>query len=261
MGLRLDVVGEVLIGYEQDVFGVDRVYDLGRVGRCAACVGEGLNVGGAIDVGDHLQIGVKLEEFLLAFGERVCRDAIGERASGAHIGQQYHPLGIEDFGRLGHEVYAAEDNYFSVANLAGLAREFERIANKVSDLENFGALIVVRQENRTAFALELVDLGDGFGEMLAGLRRVAFFIKYGQLPMEFRSADCRLKVQVHRWMSSLVLPAQTNRVAKGTFSLRRFDTYFKNRLTIFAQDAQPEFSAGNSPRSHGGRTHTRAREA
>jgi hypothetical protein len=86
-------------------------------------------------------------------------------------------------------VYAAEDDYFGVANLAGLAREFERIADKVGDLENFGALIVVRQDNGVAFALEAVDLGDGFGEILAGFGRVALFIKYGQLPMEFRSAD------------------------------------------------------------------------
>src|SRR5260370_38669221 len=103
MGLRLDVVGEVLIGDEEDVFGVDRVYDLGRVGGCAACIGESLNVGGAIDVGDHLQVGVKLEEFLLAFGERVGGGAIGERPSGAHIGHQHPPLGVEDAGGAGRE--------------------------------------------------------------------------------------------------------------------------------------------------------------
>src|SRR5260370_37566378 len=100
MGLRLDVVGEVLIGYEQDVFRVDRVDDLGCVGGCAACIGQSLNVGGAIDVGDHLQVGVKPQEFLLAFRERVGGDAIGERASRADIRQQHHSLGVEGAGRF-----------------------------------------------------------------------------------------------------------------------------------------------------------------
>src|SRR6266446_4780136 len=109
MGLRLDVVGEVLIGDEEYVFGVDRV---------------------------------------------------------------------DDLGGLGHEVHTAEDDYFGVTNLTGLAREFERIADKVGDLENFGALIVVRQDNGTPFALEAGDFGDGPGKIFAGFRRVAFFIKY-----------------------------------------------------------------------------------
>ena len=152
--LALHVVGKVLVGHEQHMLGVDRLDHLERVGRSAAGVGFGLNVGRAVDVGDDLEVGINLAQLGLALGQRLGRDALGQRASGPQVRQQHHPLGIEDLGGLGHEVDAAKHDDFGVADLARLVRQFQRVADKVGDLEYFGTLIVVREDDRAALGLE-----------------------------------------------------------------------------------------------------------
>ena len=91
-------------------------------------------------------------------------DRRGERAAGGEIGKQHGLLRREDRRRLGHEVHAAEDDDVGVG-LRRLAREAERIADEIGDVLHFGALVVVRENDRVALARELLDLvlqlGDG----------------------------------------------------------------------------------------------------
>ena len=40
--------------------------------------------------------------------EAVAGAAVGQRAAGLHVGHQHDALGIEELGRLGHEMHAGE---------------------------------------------------------------------------------------------------------------------------------------------------------
>ena len=62
---------------------------------------------------------------------------------------------------------AAKHDDLGVFDLASLARELERIADKIRDLENLGPLIVVREDDGAPLALELQDARDGVGMALA----------------------------------------------------------------------------------------------
>ena len=75
-------------------------------------------------------------------------------------------------------------------DLARLAREFERIADKIRDLENLGTLVIVREDHGAPLAFELQDTRDGIGIALAGRQVVGvFLIEGGQLGMQVLCAD------------------------------------------------------------------------
>ena len=183
LALALHVVGEILVGDEQHVLGVDRLDHFKCVGRRAAGVRLGLNVGRAVDVGDDLEVGINFAQLGLALGQRLGRDALRQRASGPQVRQQHHPLGIEDLGGLGHEMDAAKHDNSGLAHLARLVCEFQRVADKVGDLEYFGALVVVRKHHGAALGLEPVDFVDLGGVALAGREVIAVLSQGGELAM------------------------------------------------------------------------------
>jgi hypothetical protein len=51
----------------------------------------------------------------------------------------------EDVGGLGHEVHAAEDDELGIRTRRRVAREFERVAGDVCELDHLVALVVVTQ--------------------------------------------------------------------------------------------------------------------
>ena len=183
-GLTLHVIGEVLVGNEQNMIGVDRVDDLGRIGRGAARVGQRLYVGRAIYVGHHLEVGIDAQQLGLALGQRLRRNAVGQRASRLQIGQQHHAVGVEDFGGFGHEVDPAKDDDLGVAHLSGLARQFQGIADKIGDFENLRALIIVGQNHRLARRLETVDFRDYRGIAIARLAIIIVLAEHAQFVIE-----------------------------------------------------------------------------
>src|SRR5207245_11796633 len=71
--------------------------------------------------------------------------------------------GVQDLGRLGHEVDAAEDDRVGL-HAGRLARELERVAHEVGHREDLRALVVVRQDDGVAGALQGADLGDDVGQ-------------------------------------------------------------------------------------------------
>src|SRR5208282_1103045 len=95
-GVLLHIVGEVLVGNEQDVVGVDGVDYLDRIGGRAARVGLGFDVGGAVYVRDDLQVRIEFYEFSFAICQRFGRDRIRQRAAGAQIGYQHRARGVHD---------------------------------------------------------------------------------------------------------------------------------------------------------------------
>src|SRR5579863_4153653 len=89
---------------------------------------------------------------------------------------------------------AAKHDDLGVLDLTSLARELERVADKIRDLENFRPLIVVREDDRLALALELEDARDSVGMALARRHIIGVFLmQRGQLGMQARCADGRSK--------------------------------------------------------------------
>ena len=91
-------------------------------------------------------------------------DRRGERAAGGEIGQQDALVRRENRRGLGHEVHAAEDDDLGLG-LRGLASQAERVADEVGDVLHFGALVVVRENDRVPLLGEradsIVQLGSG----------------------------------------------------------------------------------------------------
>ena len=100
---------------------------------------------------------------------------VGHRAAGREVGQ--HDLLLrrgEDVGRLGHEVHAAEDDVLRLRPRSGVARELERVAGDVGELDHLVALVVV-PEHEDLLAEPLLgparpshQVGVGGGRQVAG---------------------------------------------------------------------------------------------
>jgi hypothetical protein len=63
-------------------------------------------------------------------------------------------LGVEDLRRLGHEVDAREADDVGLRLRRGL-RELQRVADEVGDVLDLALLVVVREDDGVALALEL----------------------------------------------------------------------------------------------------------
>src|SRR5262249_48972811 len=74
-------------------------------------------------------------------------DGVRKRAARVEVGQQNAFGGIEDGGRLSHEVDAAEEDDLCIC-LCCCARQAQRVADHVGDVLNLGHLVVVRQDYR-----------------------------------------------------------------------------------------------------------------
>ena len=80
--------------------------------------------------------------------ELIGRGHVGHRAAGGEIGQ--HDLLMrraKDVGALGHEVDAAEDDELGLAAAGGGARELQRVADVVGELDHLVALVVMAEDD------------------------------------------------------------------------------------------------------------------
>ncbi len=147
---------EVLVGEEDDLVDTERLDDVDRVGGGAADVGFGLHLGRRVDVGDDRRAGMLVAEP----GDVVGGDGLRQRAAGPEVGDQHGLVGVEDLGRLGHEVHAGHDDDVGVG-LRGHPGQLERVAPQVGDaVEDVGRHVVVGEHDRVAAPLQLADLRD-----------------------------------------------------------------------------------------------------
>lgn len=157
-GDLLEVVPQVAIGDEEDfiLFG-NTTDDLFGVAAGYDPIGKRLHFGGGVDVGDGLELApIDAEHFLIA-GEFVRRAAIRKAAPGFHVGQEYDLFGIEDLGRLGHEMDATENDHRGL-DLGGRAGQSQTVACIVGDFLDFPLLVVVGKNGRAFFFFQPQDV-------------------------------------------------------------------------------------------------------
>ncbi len=152
-GLARDVLRQKLVRDQQHGVGGEALDHAHGVGRGAADVALGLHVGGGVDIGDdrHARICLAQQPHIGA------GDRLGKAAAGAHVGDEHGLFRIQQLGGLGHEVHAALDDDFLVHH-GRLAGELQRIADDVGNaMVDFRRLVIMRQDDRVALLLELVD--------------------------------------------------------------------------------------------------------
>ena len=72
---------------------------------------------------------------------------VGHRAAGREVRQDHRLVGRgQDVGGLGHEVDAAEHDVLGLRARGGVARQLERVAGDVGELDDLVALVVVAQD-------------------------------------------------------------------------------------------------------------------
>ena len=86
-------------------------------------------------------------------GEVVGRATLGERAGGLHVRKQDLARWNEDFGGLGHEVHAAEDDDVVVALLRFLGQR-KAVADVIGEFLYLVALVVVAEDDGVLFAFQ-----------------------------------------------------------------------------------------------------------
>ncbi len=91
-------------------------------------------------------------------GEGIGRAAIGEGTACVEVGQQHQFVGVEDFGGFSHEMYPGEDNHIGFGG-GGLLGQPQGIAKVVGDVLDVGVLVVVSQDDRIHFLLEILNGG------------------------------------------------------------------------------------------------------
>ena len=91
--------------------------------------------------------------------ERLGLAAVGQRATRFGHGDEHLLVGTEHLGRLGHEMYAREENCAGL-HLLRLDRQCERVAQKIGDGLHFGQRIIVREDHGSLAAFELFDAGE-----------------------------------------------------------------------------------------------------
>src|SRR5277367_2299214 len=75
---------------------------------------------------------------------------------------------------------AAEHDNIGVVDVAGLARQLERITDEIGNLEDLGPLIIMRQYHGSALDLEAADFVDLADKTFACLKIVAGLIERAQ---------------------------------------------------------------------------------
>ena len=103
--------------------------------------------------------------------ELVGRTAVLEAAAGIHVGQDDGLFRREDLRGLGHEAHAAEGDHVGVGR-GRLARQIEAVADEIREVLDFRLLIIMREDDRVALALQPLDLGEQVEALQAdGLNR------------------------------------------------------------------------------------------
>ncbi len=158
-GLLGDPASEVLVGNEENftILG-NALNDPGGISARADDVGEGFDPGGAVDVGDNVCVRV----FVPPGFESFRRATVGERAARFFVGEEDFAGRVDDFGGLGHEVDAAEDDSLGIG-LGGFVSEAEGIADVIGKALDRFDLVVMGEDDGIALALECKDLLDQVG--------------------------------------------------------------------------------------------------
>ena len=112
-----------------------------------------LDLGRGVDVAHRKRAGMlRLERAQLLAGNHV-----GHRTARRRVRNE-HDLGrIQDGGRLGHEIDAAEDDHVCL-DLRGLARQLQRVAGEVGNVLHLRPLVVVREDDGVALRLQRANL-------------------------------------------------------------------------------------------------------
>lgn len=207
---------EELVGQEEDVAArIDRLHDLDGVGRGAADVGERLDLGCRVDVGDDDGI----REVCFPLAQLLGSDRVGERATRTLVRDQDRLLRAEDLGGLGHEVHAAEHDGV-LGYLGGHTRERERITDVIGNVLNRRQLVVVRQQGRTSQIGEPSHFRGPFS------RRVDSPVTTGSIDDVADSGECRVQ-EVHLGSAAGHdgSPSPIIRSSVTEFPPREFSTY------------------------------------
>ena len=90
------------------------------------------------------------------------REAVGgasarERAARLEVGENDDALGVQNLGRLRHEVNAREANHVGLRFRGGLG-ELQGITDQIGDVLDIALLVVVRENDRVALFFEALDL-------------------------------------------------------------------------------------------------------
>lgn len=138
----------------------------------ATDVGEGFQLGRAVDVTDYFMVGI----FLLEFAKDRGWAAVGKGATGLQIGQQHLLSRAQHFGGFGHEVNAGEDDNVSVS-FSSLLAQTKAITDIIRNVLNFRFLVIVGQDDGVTLFLELIYLGHEIERRIYIEFEVAHFIQ------------------------------------------------------------------------------------
>ncbi len=94
--------------------------------------------------------------------EFIGRAAVLQAAAGIHVGQHDDFLRAEDLGGVGHELDPAKGDHIGIGFGRHLA-QLERIADKIGQVLDLRALIIMRQDHRVALLAQAIDLGKQVG--------------------------------------------------------------------------------------------------
>ena len=158
-GLERHLIGQVLIGDEQQVRDPQPVGDARGVRAGAAGVRQRFDVGVGVDVGHRGEAAAGGAQELLALGDVVGVD-LRQRAERVEAGEIDRTLGRQRVAPLGHEADAAEDHQRALrrSEIARLDRQLEAVTDEVGDRLDLGHLVVVGRDEGALFALEPADL-------------------------------------------------------------------------------------------------------
>ena len=90
-----------------------------------------------------------MRELFPAGLELIDRGHVGHRAAGRKVGQDHLLMRRrQHVGALGHEVHAAEHDELRFGMLGDLARQAERVAGVVGELDDLVALVVMAEDDQ-----------------------------------------------------------------------------------------------------------------
>ena len=112
------------------------------------------------------------DELFPARLELIDRGHVGHRAAGGKVGQDHFLMRRrQHVGAFGHEVHAAEHDELRFGMLRDLARQAERVADVVGELDHFVALVVMAEDDQPAAERRLRG-GDAAIELLVGQTKI-----------------------------------------------------------------------------------------
>ncbi len=154
-GLLLDVVAQVDVRQEENrLFGRNRIHHVDRVARRADDVALGLHLERGVDVAHHDVIGVgRLPGRAPAPPGRRPPDCIRLRdPERRRLRSGFSTLAVSAMNQTPQKAIT------SPSNVSRLARQLQAVADGVGQFLNLGFLVVMRQHDRVALALQLEDL-------------------------------------------------------------------------------------------------------